>query len=518
MMHSYHFRLFLLSNLLILLMFKVWAQPQATLGKTLVSSSIWDENPVIGTSTQQNGIAAYKNFVYVVYYNADRNMCISRNSNYGEGDTWVTVVLPHTYEMRNGTWDNHNTPNIAISPSDERIHLSFDMHARDLRYIISSESAATVSDALFKADLFSSTRAYLQQSQVVLTRVTYPRFFIDEDNDLFFMYRKGGSGNGDSFLVRYRNDGFWDAPIEIIDGNIGSYNGHGDRCAYFNNVHVKGEKIYLTWVWRETSNGATNHDLMFAYTDDKGQTWKNSSGTAIAKPMTLNSSGIKVATIATNTGLANHNGATVDGDGNIHVVLRIDGSYIHHFGKRDGDRFTWTEQVIDSFSGDRPKIYSDQKTNDLYFLVRQGNSLRLYATASNGGKWDQWSQVQTDSHSYMTSTNSFMNEAGDVLTSMVVSSGVGLHVLRWSLSTDSPEIVVEEETVLGFLPEDNFAIYANPSPTGIFQLPFETEFKVYNMQGEIVLSGKGVDIDLSGFQEGVYLLNANGETYKLVRL
>lgn len=489
----------------------------ATLDKSLVSNSCWATNKVIATSTQQNAIAKFENYVYLAFYNTDRKLCIARNSNYGDGDDWKIIELPHTYEKRNGTWDNHNTPNIIVSPNDKRIHLSFDMHARNLRYMISSENAATMSDDDFNAGLFSNTRDYLESSQIALSRVTYPRFFIGRNDALFFMYRSGGSGNGDTYFTKYKDDGFWTKPVEIIDGNLGSFEGSGDRCAYFNNVHYKDGKIYLTWVWRETPDAETNHDLMFAYSDDDGQSWKNSSGIRIPGRMSLNSDGLKVASIPTGAGLSNHNGCAVDGHGNVHVVLRVGGEYQHHFGIRDRNKFSWSKQTITAFSGDRPKFYSDQVTNDLYFLVRQGNSLRLWATNENDQQWNQWSEIDNDSDLYMTSSNSLMKEDGSQLTSVVVSTNNRLQLLKWSLSTESPEIVIEE-SVLSAIGDQDFQVFPNPSLDGIYELSNEVPYQIYNMSGTLILKGKGKQISLANFTQGVYILDTPEKRIKLLRL
>lgn len=511
-------RQFAIAILLLFITMAVFAQ-SATFTKQVITPNCWSTNKVIATSTQQNAIATYQNFVFLAFYNSDRKLSIARNSNHGEGTDWKIIELPHTYEQRNGTWDNHNTPNIIVSPNDERIHLSFDMHARDLRYIISSENAATVSDADFKASLFSPTRAYLEASQLKIQKVTYPRFFIGEEDQLFFMYRTGGSGNGDTYMAKYKDDGYWNKPVEIIDGNIGSYNGHGDRCAYFNNVHFKDGRIYLTWVWRETPDGATNHDIMFAYSEDDGQTWKNSDGVSVSRPMNLNSPGVKIATLPTDSGLSNHNGCAVDGHGNVHVVSRYDGTYLHHFGVREGSKFNWSEQTITTFSGDRPKMYCDQTTNDLYFLVRQGNSLRLFATPENGEQWDQWSEVASDSDLYMTSTNSYMNAEGNVLTSMVVSTDGRLQLIRWALDSDSPKIDLKEEPeeVLKSQLNGYKGVYPNPSENGIYHLSTSIEYKVYDVTGTLIMEGKGNHLNLTEMRKGVYLLESKGEVIRLIK-
>ena len=436
-----------ISGMLCLSIFMATAQT-VTLDKTVVSANCWATNPVIATSTQQNAIAVYQNFVYLTYYDATtRKLTIARNNNNGIGSNWVYVELPHTYEQRNGTWDNHNTPNIIVSPNDGRIHLAFDMHAGDLRYIISSPGAATVSDANFNASLFGPTQNYLQSNQTLIDRVTYPRFFVGDANKLFFMYRDGGSGNGHTFLVKYRDDGFWDAPVKIIDAN---WNG-STRCAYFNDVNFKDGRIYLTWVWRESPDGATNHDLMFMYSDDNGVTWKNSAGSTQALPVNVGNTSIIVSNISQDSGLANHNGCAVDGNGNVHVVLRHGSNYVHHIGMNNGAQFSWSDQVLATFTGDRPKIYADRVTNDLYFLVRQGsnNSLRLFETPANGGLFNQWSEIHNDVDSYMTSANSVMTASGDRLMSMTVSNDNRLQLLNWNFgapANNPPSVSITSPT------------------------------------------------------------------------
>ncbi|MFD2727499.1 BNR-4 repeat-containing protein [Hyunsoonleella rubra] len=460
-----------------------------SLDKTVISSNCWATNPVIATSTQQNAIAVYQNFVYLTYYDAtSRKLTIARNNNHGLGTNWVYVELPHTYEQRNGVWDNHNTPNIIVSPNDGRIHLAFDMHAGDLRYIISSPGAATISDANFTSSLFGSTQNYLESNQTLIDRVTYPRFFVGDNNKLFFMYRDGGSGNGHTFLVKYRDDGFWDAPVKIIEASHGG----STRCAYFNNVHFKNGRIYWSWVWRESPDGATNHDLMFMYSDDNGVTWKNSAGNSVSLPVTHGNSSIVVKNIAQDSGLANHNGCAVDGNGNVHVVLRHGSNYKHHFGIQNGNQFTWSEQTIASFTGDRPKMYADPIDNDIYFLVRQGsnNSLRLFETPANGGLYNQWTEIHSDADSYKTSTNSVMNATGDRLMSMVVSNDNRLQILNWNLgapSNNSPSVsITSPANGASFNDGDNITITADAS---------DSDGSV--SQVEFFVNGSSVGIDTS---------------------
>lgn len=408
----------------------------ATYTKSIVSTSCWSNNHVIATPTQQNALAVYKNYVYTVYYNADRYLCISRSSNNGQGD-WKTVVLSHRYEMRNDVYDNHNTPNIAISPKDERIHLSFDMHARDLRYIISVENAAVLPDSDFTADKFSATRDYITEAQTKVTSVTYPRFILGIDSTLLFSYRgDGGSGSANSYLVSYRNNGYWDTPTKIVNGKTGTYNGtattSSTRCAYYNDFVYKSGVLYLTWTWRETPDGGTNHDMMFAYSEDNGKTWKNTNNQALSLPMHLNSTDLKVVTIPQSNDLINHNGCAVDAFDNVHAIMR-DGSVYKHF-YRIGTN--WKSQDVNHGEsvGDRPKLYCGDSTSTLYLVVRRGSEIGLFASDHND-EWSTWTKVNSINDNYMSASNSFISSDGKTLRTMVVTSDNELHLITWNLNT-----------------------------------------------------------------------------------
>ncbi|MBB3696647.1 BNR-4 repeat-containing protein [Flammeovirga yaeyamensis] len=502
-----------LTLLIFLLSFTAFSQ-SASYSTSTVSTQCWTTNPVIATATQQNSIAVFENFVYVVFYNSDRYLCISRSDNYGNGG-WKTIQLNHRYEKRNGVWDSHNTPNIVISPIDKRIHLSFDMHKRDLRYMLSWANTATISNSEFTASRFSSVRNYLEANKTKITDVTYPRFFVGRNQHLFFMYRKGGSGNGDTYMVKYNNDATWGKPFEIIDGNIGTHNGSGSRCAYFNDVQFHAGKIHLTWVWRETSNADTNHDLMYAYSGNDGVSWKNSNGEYLSMPMNLNSPGLKVATIPTNTGLINHNGCAVDGDGNVHTVLRINGGYHHYYGIKGSDgKFNWSSRTVATFGGDRPKLYCDRSSNTLYLMVRSSTTLRLYATVSNNKNWNQWKEIKSFSDKFSSTTNSIINSSGNKLTTMAVSSDARLQVVHWALSPSSNArtLGVTEESLLE---DKKIRIYPNPTSSS-FTIDFgqieNAEVLIYNQLGQRVYQDDVSERSLrlskgNTFSKGIYLIN-----------
>lgn len=56
--------------------------------------------------------------------------------------------------------------------------------------------------------------------------------------------------------------------------------GENERSAYWQ-ICVNKKGIYLSWVWRESWDVSTNHDICYAFSADWGQTWKNPMGRTI---------------------------------------------------------------------------------------------------------------------------------------------------------------------------------------------------------------------------------------------
>lgn len=89
-------------------------------------------------------------------------------------------------------------------------------------------------------------------------RCTYPRFMVGSDGQLLFMYRSGRSGNGRSFFNRYDLASqtwsrFLDTPL---------FDGEELRNAYpIGPLKGPDGKFHIIWVWRDTPDCATNHDL-----------------------------------------------------------------------------------------------------------------------------------------------------------------------------------------------------------------------------------------------------------------
>ena len=403
----------------------VWAGLTVTrIGDSLVDSNALTIQGgfgqcINGLSFQQDAIVSHGGYQYVAYYDGNRRVCLARRK-LPAGD-WKIIRFAD-YDFKSN--DAHNTISMGICPKDGTIHLSFDHHGHPLHYRVSRKGAASDPEGItWGANLFGPVKSELEKGKAI--SITYPRFWQRPGGNLQFCYRQGGSGNGDRMLVDYDGEtGKW-GNTQQIDSRKGLFkDGLGERlsrCSYPNGYdYGPGGKLHMTWVWRESSQGS-NHDLMYAYSEDGGNTWLNNAWKTLPEPAGVNSPGIKVAEIGRAYGLMNTHGQAVDSRGRIHVVmwhctnesLQAAGSkpgehrwgppearrYYHYFRGREG-RWHWRE--LPWVAGNRPKIFIDKHDNAylIYGSRRQSAKLSdghlhaagdlVIAGATVASNWEDW--------------------------------------------------------------------------------------------------------------------------------
>jgi hypothetical protein len=144
--------------------------------------------------------------------------------------------------------------------------------------------------------------------------VSYPEFHRLPNGNLLFMYRDGGSGKGNLVLNRYDvATGVWTRLQNKL------ISGEGQRSAYWQAFIDHAGTIHLSWVWRETPDVASNHDLAYARSRDGGLTWEDSSGARYKLPITA-SSAEYAARIPRNSELINQTSMSADKDGNPYIA------------------------------------------------------------------------------------------------------------------------------------------------------------------------------------------------------
>jgi len=221
---------------------------------------------------------------YVAYYDAQRRMTVAMRklgSNQWEYKKLDSVI----------GWDSHNYVTMAVD-ADGFVHLSGNMHCVPLIYFRTAEPY----------DISSFERAAPMVGREE-KRCTYPKFFTGAAAELIFTYRDGGSGNGNQIYNVY--DTGTRSWRRLLDKPL--TDGQGQMNAYIvGPVRGPDGLFHICWVWRDTPNCYTNHDLSYARSKDMVH-WETVSGAAIALPMTIDTQGIIVDPVPVKGGMINGN-------------------------------------------------------------------------------------------------------------------------------------------------------------------------------------------------------------------
>lgn len=222
----------------------------------------WAANSVNTTVFRNDPITTHGDRQYAPYYNADGKVVIATRT-IGESD-WQTTVTPLSGNVK----DAHNGISI-IADGAGYLHVSWDHHNHPLRYVRSKSPGSLA---------FTDKMPMTGENE---GNLSYPQFFRLPDGNLIFFYRDGASGSGNLALNHYdaKTQKWTQVHKNLISGE-GRRNAYPQAC-----VDARGG-IHLSWVWRETPDVATNHDLCYARSDDGGRTWTKSDGTPYALPIT----------------------------------------------------------------------------------------------------------------------------------------------------------------------------------------------------------------------------------------
>lgn len=221
---------------------------------------------------------------YVAYYAADQTLEVASRELGSE--TWTRQTLPTSVG-----WDSHN--HIALGLDEEgQLHVSGNMHNVPLIYFRTSSPGNVASLERVDAMLGSNEQS-----------VTYPEFFRSPSGALAFAYRDGGSGNGDHIFNQF--DVASHQWHRLLDTPL--TDGEGQRNAYpVGPVQGPDGYWHLVWVWRDTPDADTNHDLSYARTRDLVHWESGDTQLQLVTPITLGEADI-VDPIPVDAGLINNN-------------------------------------------------------------------------------------------------------------------------------------------------------------------------------------------------------------------
>jgi len=255
----------------------------------------WAKNSINAVVFRKDSITTYKHTQYIAFYDSESNVVLGKRKL--GSDKWEIRVTPY----KGKTIDAHNNISI-ITDGRGFLHISWDHHANALRY---ARSVAPGSLELTEKMAMTGT---------LENKVTYPQFFKLPDGNLLFLYRDGSAGNGNIVLNHYdvKEQKWIQKQSHLIDGN-------GERNAYCQmDIDQKGT-IHLSWVWRESADVSSNHDLCYACSYDGGVTWKKTSGEKYQLPITAVTAEYAIK-IPENSELINQTSMAADDLGNPYIA------------------------------------------------------------------------------------------------------------------------------------------------------------------------------------------------------
>lgn len=416
-----------------------------------------------GRSHQAQPLVSFGGYQFTTWYrngaNNEQDIILARRDL--ATNTWDSFDTGYNFENgdedgdgsanQRGRWDSHNAIALGVS-GDGRIHLTYDHHVDNLRYLTTrGVGTATLSNAEWRSRTTDpANRIFVPggerdrfnaQDTGSVSRVTYPRFAPTPSGDTVAVHRDGSSGNGDTLFTRYNSgttttsDGVinqrWSGTHTVIDGNAGSYQDafnnttSSNRNAYLNGIDAGPDgTLHLTWTWRESPSDP-NHDILYAYSEDGGNIWRNNDGQIVANRatgQTINvNSPVEVVNLDRTQSLINQQAQTVDGDGVIHALMwhRRDDGINGEFDFVQGERFSgaksayyhyhrdpttgqWLRNQLPTSErvGSRPKIGHDAN-GDLYAVYTSGGEL-IVAGATRDENFEDWEILYTDQRRFVS--------------------------------------------------------------------------------------------------------------------
>ncbi|UCH15437.1 MAG: BNR repeat-containing protein, partial [Bacteroidales bacterium] len=344
----------------------------------------WAKNSVNTAVFRKNSVVSGGVFQYAAYYNSAYHVVLAKRK-IGE-DSWIVREAPYTGNVT----DAHCSISIMVD-NDGYLHMAWNHHNSELKYCKGRQPGSL------------ELGPTMSMIRTLENDVTYPEFFRLPGGDLIFMYRHGVSGSGNLVINKYiLADKQW---VRLHDVLI---DGENQRNAYWQSFVDSKGTIHVSWVWRETWDVATNHDLCYARSTDGGVTWEKSDGEKYIIPITA-ATAEYACIIPQRSELINQTSMYADSNGNPYIATywTPEGSDVPQYHMVYLDSTGWkTKQISNrrtafSLSGggtkkipiSRPQILVDD-SNDLikaYLIYRdEERDSKVSVNVSNDLSSDEW--------------------------------------------------------------------------------------------------------------------------------
>lgn len=256
-----HPKLLLLLCLVLLINIATNAQQEKYIHVTNVDSG-WAKNSVNVTVFRKNALVSSGDVQYITYYDKDARVVVGKR-RLGQAQ-WQLQRTPYNGNAA----DAHNVI-CMMADGEGYLHLAWNHHNNILHYARSVQPGSLI---------FTDT---IPMTGLHESKVTYPEFYRLHNGNLLFLYRDGSSGQGNLVMNTYNVQ-----TKQWVQLHSNLVDGEGQRNAYWQCFADKQGTIHLSWVWRETPDVASNHDMCYACSKDGGKTWQKSTGEKYNLPIT----------------------------------------------------------------------------------------------------------------------------------------------------------------------------------------------------------------------------------------
>ncbi|MFK8058619.1 MAG: BNR-4 repeat-containing protein [Polaribacter sp.] len=386
----------------------------------------------ISALTAADCLKTYGDYVFMSWYKGgklERNVMLSRYNK--KTGNIVTIEFPHRHTGYLNQWwlgEAHNYISIAISPLDGTIHLLYDMHAYSrtrptdgsfsqdyFRYSYSVKNAASLSDAEFTLDKFiekpnspgvyrhlslnSGKSGYPNEEYAKYQALTYPQFFVNDDNELLMYIREGGNNNGAYKFTKYdANTSVWSDFTHFNVLNAKNQSGIEHNWGLYGTMKYVDGKIRIGFQRRSGDNNdkyVFQNGVYYAYSDnqDGSDNWKNHSGESFSLPL-YDADKIKVmepgdfvsTTQANQVRIVDGFDWTVTDNGDVHIISKVKDNQnnvtksLHTYKPRGATEFITSED----FTGGSA-IYT---SGNSVYLIGLNSSGKVFIQKAEGGTND----------------------------------------------------------------------------------------------------------------------------------
>lgn len=336
----------------------------------------WATSNINAVSIKQGALVSAGDYQFTTYYGADGKLNLARRNRADRPGRWDIRRTQFTsYNLE----DRHNTSSAAIDGAG-RLHVAWGMHGGG-PLLYSRSTASVLNDAPWQLSGDQLGNAGAMQQEVPLQNdtnaITYPQFWnIPDSGDLLLTFRVGAAGNGEWQLVRWDNAAAkWrsvhtaigstdDSPRQPWIDNDYAGDDLPNTNAYHNGLAFDdAHRIHLTWSWRTGGDSPSgfgdfqsNHHLMYAYSDDMGESWRRADGQPYRRRGRHDideANATPVVAIAEGSSIINQSSSTTGPDGRYYMATywaprAAEGNHLRQYMLTEYDGADWrTHQVTD---------------------------------------------------------------------------------------------------------------------------------------------------------------------------